>query len=64
MWNPHPVIVTRREHSNYLGVVLYFHYTKITGWGVHLICKVHHRSIVWQDPQTLNSNFYTLNPGP
>ena len=33
---PHPVIVTIRDTSNYIRVLLYSYYTTITGWGVHL----------------------------
>ena len=33
---PHPVIVSIRDTSNYIRVLLYSYYTSITGWGVHL----------------------------
>ena len=36
MVDPHPVIVTIRDHSNYIRVLLYSYYTTITGWGVLL----------------------------
>ena len=34
---PHPVIVTIRETSIYIKVLLYSYYATITGWGVHLM---------------------------
>ena len=33
---PHPVIVAIRDSEDYTKVVLYSHYTTITGWGVLL----------------------------
>ena len=32
-WTPHPVIVTIRDHRDYIRVLLFFYYTTIAGWG-------------------------------
>ena len=37
---PHPVIVTIRDSSNYIWVLLYSYYTTLTEWGV-LLTHVH-----------------------
>ena len=44
--DPHPVIVTIRDTSNYIRVLLYSPYITITRWGVHL------SETVRQDPCT------------
>ena len=33
---PHPVIVIIRDNKDYIRVLVYSHYTTITGWGVLL----------------------------
>ena len=38
---PHPVIVTIRGNRDYIRVLLYSHYTTITGWGVLLMKTFH-----------------------
>ena len=35
-WTPHPVIVTIMDDKEYIRVLLYSHFTIITGWGVLL----------------------------
>ena len=35
-WTPHPVIVTIMDNKDYIRVLLYSHYTTISGWGVLL----------------------------
>ena len=35
-WTPRPVIVTIRDNSDYIRVLMYSYYTTITGWGVLL----------------------------
>ena len=32
-WTPHPVIVAIMDNDEYIRVLLYSHYTTITGWG-------------------------------
>ena len=32
-WSPHPVIVTLRDNTDYIRVLVYSCYTTITGWG-------------------------------
>ena len=36
-WTPHPVIVTIIDNKDHIRVLLYSHYTTITGWGVLLM---------------------------
>ena len=31
---PHPVLVTRRDNKDHMRILLYCHYTTISGWGV------------------------------
>ena len=47
-WTPHPVIVTIMDNEDCIRVLLYSHYTTITGWGVHLMHRIglHYERII------------------
>ena len=34
-WIPHPVMLTMRDHGDYVRALLYSYSAAITGWGVH-----------------------------